>query len=60
MAQKLPELDAENILVRISGPDRPGITAGLMSLLATAGAVLGMAIYTGKLAPELVAREFGE
>ena len=30
--------NAENILVRISGPDRPGITAGLMDILATAGA----------------------
>ncbi len=29
---------AENILVRISGPDRPGITAGLMDILATSGA----------------------
>ncbi len=30
--------DTETILVRISGPDHPGITAGLMELLATAGA----------------------
>ena len=30
--------DAENILVRISGPDRPGITAGLMERLAVADA----------------------
>ncbi len=29
---------AENILVTISGPDRPGITARLMDLLATTGA----------------------
>ena len=29
---------AENILVTVSGPDRPGVTARLMDLLATAGA----------------------
>lgn len=30
--------DVETILVRISGPDRPGITAGLMELLSSSGA----------------------
>lgn len=34
------DLDTENILVRISGPDRPGITAGLMDILAAAEAGL--------------------
>jgi phosphoserine phosphatase len=29
---------AQTILVRVSGPDRPGITAGLMTVLADAGA----------------------
>jgi phosphoserine phosphatase len=32
------EANAETILVRISGPDHPGITAGLMDHLAIAGA----------------------
>lgn len=38
MTASLPTDDRETILVRINGPDGPGITAGLMELLATAGA----------------------
>ncbi|MEM9712694.1 MAG: phosphoserine phosphatase SerB [Actinomycetota bacterium] len=33
-------MSRETVLVRVSGPDRPGITAGLMGVLADAGATV--------------------
>lgn len=33
-----PESDHQTVLIRVTGPDHPGVTAGLMTVLADAGA----------------------